>query len=813
MTSKSICLLLSIVHLVCRGQYNESTLVSPEHLGPTRVDFVDMNGDSILDLFVQSYGSHDSIAWYQNDGFGGFGDPLYVIKGGSYLDWFNEMRTGDLDGDGDLDILGSVMNSNKIVWHENNGMGVFGPENIVDSGLDNESGLRPIDINNDGIVDIVAYEIDNQGIFTWYEGLGGGLFAGQQLLWALPYPFGYDVEFIDVEHDGDYDMVVDAGGSGLYIRYNDGLGGFPIGTSFNGGLQNVIDIDTVDMNSDGFPDLLVASSSESSVAWLENDTAGLFLPPSIISDSAVGVRDAAAGDIDGDGDYDVMIASDVLDSVYWIRNYGSGFDSLIGVYGGIEVSLNLLLCDIDSDGDSDVIIPDGADHYVAIAINDSAGTFSSSSYLSKYTDDPVVVTYTDVDADGIADVIVGSDEDGKISWYKRSLSGSLGRQLIISDSIPGLHSLDVHDLDGNGAVDIAYGTLTSDGGQVGILLNDGVGGFTLSQIVDETNWWRPTFELIDVNSDGFLDMFISGFQNDSLKVFLNNGVGQYSLLQSYQHSSVNIVTDIASGDIDSDGNQDIALISNGTDQVMWLAGNGVGAFGSPTSVAPTTDNGMILKILDVDLDGDVDIVCSTAGWQNNYLLKYNNDGTGMFSGAYVLDSLLEIDCLIKSDVNADGYVDLIAGSSSYLYAFINDTGNQWYSVQLQDDNVPGLVNALAIGQIDQDSISDLIIGRTTGIVHWRSLSDPSLSIKELESPQFINAYPNPVSTFCIVDLPGDFSSSHVRVIDVRGETVRTHTTVSSGNGVRVDLSGLASGLYILQITTTDGQYQSQVIVH
>ena len=59
----------------------------------------------------------DKIAWYENiDGEGSFG-PQQVIT--SEAAWARSVTVGDLDGDGDFDVLSASSYDDTIAWYEN----------------------------------------------------------------------------------------------------------------------------------------------------------------------------------------------------------------------------------------------------------------------------------------------------------------------------------------------------------------------------------------------------------------------------------------------------------------------------------------------------------------------------------------------------------------------------------------------------------------------------------------------------------------------------------------------------------------------
>ena len=82
---------------------------------------------------------------------------------------------GDIDGDGDRDVLVASRNDNKIGWYENIG-GELRGHRVIDLDARGAWSVFGSDLDGDGDLDAVAANsLDNQ--VAWYENLGGGAFA------------------------------------------------------------------------------------------------------------------------------------------------------------------------------------------------------------------------------------------------------------------------------------------------------------------------------------------------------------------------------------------------------------------------------------------------------------------------------------------------------------------------------------------------------------------------------------------------------------------------------------------------------------
>jgi hypothetical protein len=167
---------------------------SPEML------MLDFNGDEILDLFYCYIDSPGEI-WF-NDGQGNFVDTGQAI-GDQY--GCDDLDSGDIDGDGDNDIvLGNIEKGVKIWFNENN-TGLF---------LEGESYFAPgtiktklFDADSNGYLDLITAHIENGNILWVNTGQGKFMAVGQLFGAELAHSLATG----DLDADADIDVVVGSG--------------------------------------------------------------------------------------------------------------------------------------------------------------------------------------------------------------------------------------------------------------------------------------------------------------------------------------------------------------------------------------------------------------------------------------------------------------------------------------------------------------------------------------------------------------------------------------------------------------------------
>ena len=225
--------------------------------------------------------------------------------------------------------------------------------------------------------------------------------------------------------------------------------------------------------------------------------------------------------------------------------------------------------------------------------------------------------------------------------------------------------LAVGDLDGDGDNDIFIANSTLFIGQSPVSsnkvwLNDGLANFTSNgQSLGVRTSSGVT--LTDLDGDLDLDAFVanSGYNDSPNTVWINNGTGQFT--NSGQYLGSYNTLDVASVDIDNDGDNDIITanccsnISINSANRVWV-NDGTGIFQNSQELGDLSST----KLSVADLDGDLvpDVVFSNSFGDSK---TYINDGNGNFTfHSNILPQLVAQSKTIKfADIDNDGDNDLI----------------------------------------------------------------------------------------------------------------------------------------------------------
>jgi hypothetical protein len=318
--------------------------------GAVSVNATDIDGDGDADVLSASF-MDDKIAWYENvDGNGDFG-PQIVIT--TLADCPNNVWSADIDGDGDQDVLSSSKCDGKVAWYENiDGNGTFGEQNVIVESSKYPTSFKTGDIDGDGDIDVVVgfYSSNaEENEIIWYENTdGNGAFTDMHLITTSVHGV-LSIFCSDIDGDGDIDLISGSKYDYLLAWYEniDGNGTF--------GNQNVIadldvshypnDIFAIDIDTDGDNDVVVGApdnyQTSGYVYWFENlDGNGNFGTKLTVSGLARGCESVFCIDIDNDADPDVLAALYVDHKITWYENMTTSLGIGLVLQGNISIYPN-----------------------------------------------------------------------------------------------------------------------------------------------------------------------------------------------------------------------------------------------------------------------------------------------------------------------------------------------------------------------------------------------------------------------------------------------------------------------------------------
>lgn len=299
------------------GTFGARVTISAATNQPDAVHADDVDGDGDPDVLAASRGNQ-TFTWWANDGAGGFG-PGRTLS--STLTEPSDIVTADLDGDSDLDIVVAWRSTfGDVGWFRNDGASFSALVNSAGAGNGNLRAIAAGDVDGDGDTDVL-YSDANGPSFGWAENA-----SGDGLTWVThdvdTLSQGNDIVGADLDGDGDLDVAV-IRESELDWWENDGASPPSFTRTI---ITNEITVGrsvlAVDYDGDGDLDLVSGEGGSSNVSWHENDGGAdpVFTSHVITPDGAPSVQAVVVGNFDGDCDLDVAAGVFFGNEVTWFEN-------------------------------------------------------------------------------------------------------------------------------------------------------------------------------------------------------------------------------------------------------------------------------------------------------------------------------------------------------------------------------------------------------------------------------------------------------------------------------------------------------------
>lgn len=600
--------------------------------GYTAVAAADLNGDGKLDLAVltPNFGSGATLAVLLGNGDESFQTPVtYSVPAAPYL----ALADFNSDGRPDIAVTGPIYGgqANQLSVLLNNGDGTFqAPVNYPVAGI--VEALAAADVNGDGKLDLIVPTGGSSASVSVLLGNGDGTF-GNPIVYTntLLDLYSSQVAAADFNGDGKLDLALtNSQTNDIAILRGNGDGTFQSPPQiYNAGLQASAVI-ALDANGDNKPDLAVAGGygSDYLLTVLINRGDGSF-PNRITFPVLPGPYAVVAGDLNGDGKPDLVTTSFTQSGgVSTLMGNGDGtfqqhLDSPTGQNGYGAYPNVMAAGDFNNDHTLDLVVADsqktstGVIYPVLASLTGKGdGTFQNSNnqILSNIEG---AVAAGDFNNDGNLDIAAAASNTNYVSIFLGNGNGTFASPASVSVGpmllSPPYHNVLAGDFNSDGRQDLAVAT---DNG-VAVLLGNGDATFQAPNIIPSMVSTDPGDELLavgDFNGDGKLDI-VKGTQTDIINVALGNGDGTFQNAQGLQFPSILNFESAAVGDLNGDGKLDVAFVSQSSNLMTVVLGNGDGTFCCQIhyDAGSISNNVRFMTAADFNGDGAADLAFANFG--------------------------------------------------------------------------------------------------------------------------------------------------------------------------------------------------------
>ncbi len=663
---------------------------TPAVLHPLAGLALDVDGDGDMDIFrINSWGGMS----------GYFTIAVFLNEGGTFtLGWrqdfqhappfntgatFYQLRAGDFDRDGDLDIatLVTYQHSNynadpdreegalAIRW--NDGTGKFTTATTLQStGFRGDASVGVGDFDNDGDPDLVcsaqAYWGDDD---LWhlstrfFENNGSGGFTAS----SGPSNQVWGAQPVDINRDGWLELA-----DAAYVSWNKKTG--TIAGGFDGvftwpwkGVGVIFSDESAfaDVNGDGHVDLLQARAK--SLLMRPGTGTGSFGEAVTLASFASEVKGMGAADSDADGDVDVLVA--LIDGSFVLvenraHHWAAGASpapSGNGVQHPLAGVTQLEAADFNQDGIDDLLAVTPSQNKLWVLYGTAGGVPAAPVFKNTQNTAPGGATVADFNRDGRPDVAYTLPSAGAVRLALNDNASPFGwSDAAIATDLPGVNLITAAR---HGSADGHQDLLTSSAttGRLRWLYRTGnswIGQNVLNSaspapavIRPHNVTARPGDEPFYLSADGGT-LRVRGYQLNP--AWTGAGELTQAITASPHHPAM------AWGDVNADGKDELVLVRGDGRLAYWTPGSPITlVIGVPPAAIRA------LEIVDWDRDGRADVLCATANglslytWKNGWQREDIHTHSGGFTTLKVLD------------LNRDGLPDVAAATGTHVHFLKN----------------------------------------------------------------------------------------------------------------------------------------------
>jgi hypothetical protein len=755
----------------------------------------DLNNDGFKDVIVSSnFGS--KLMWFKNVNGNIQYEQRHIIS--SSVETAKSFVCADTDNDGLNDIIAVDMIPGQILLYKNMGNDTFSEAIIIGETI------YPIivaanDMNNDGNIDVIA--VSNNGTALYLTNNGDSTFSNSgEIVFASSSVT--KIQLHDINNDGFSDIIASKSDNGVYISKSNTENGFdePMYAFYT-----TSEFDIADTNNDNFPDIIY--SNDEGIVSRINQNGEVFAEPEVLInfESSLQINKVLISDLDNDSYPDIIAIGN--NEIGWFKKNENSYAPYVAVVNNITKPQFTLIENIDNEGFEEIIATFNINNY-------KTSFFKYNEDLLQYEENIFIINTSaisanrimDVDNDGLNDIVTGSNY---IFWNKNNGDTTFSSIHLISGNTndPTTYNIEIEDMDNDGLKDI----IGIHGSKLEVYKNIGQGKFSLIYFQNLES--SPTsLKIADINGDNLPDILLVFYHvQRKLGLVLNQGNFDFSTVTTIDVTSVFYKpSSIRCGDIDNDGDTDIAVCSSEEAAIQWLENDGSGNFALHLIAAEIEAD--IIELADMNNDGNIDIISGSDNIYDPTVIYWLENNSGSFNNLHVID-YESIQSVAISDFNSDGLIDLVGISYQYyppydekLILYQNNGTTFEKSIIDNVGDVVSLTREVVLGDLNNDNKDDIItsyyyIGKMSCYLNTSILN--TTTFNDVTS---FKTYPNPFTS--TIQWNNIVTNVDIKIYNIVGTCIYQKNNFS---GTALQLDNLSKGIYFLQLKANNKIYSQKII--
>ena len=552
------------------GNFGEKQLITQLAERTRDIYSADVDGDGDMDVMSAAQ-TDNKVAWYENlDGEGTFGEQIIISDS---VEGPSSVSGADFDLDGDIDIVASMALGTSVIWYENrDGLGDFDEGTVISDQVDGAASVRTKDMDGDGDMDVMSSIMWLQKV-VWFENMDG-TFSDEKIISDIAYASRYS-NVADLDGDGDQDVYITSLSDQFFWTENtDGNGNFSNQNQINRlHVKSPNIVESVDLNKDGYLDILFCSSLSGNTAYkigyYLNDKNGNYPEQKIISSIGGRPDNLKVRDIDGDNNLDILYGRG--STIAWFQYHADDtYSAEKTITTNFSSPDGMDMADLDGDGDLDLVCSSGGYNKIGWFENlDGNGNFSFLNIITTELEEVVRVVCGDFDGDGDQDFAATDEDEYRVIWFENLDGlGTFSDYKVIAEDMERAYDIKAGDIDNDGDLDLVFSAVRNDI----IAWSENIGGvdvFGQANIISDDFDAPYSIELTDLDRDGDLDLVSTSEHDNQIAWFENlNGVGSYGIAQIIV-DSLSEPKSISVGNLNNHGYIEVLGISTDMNKIAW----------------------------------------------------------------------------------------------------------------------------------------------------------------------------------------------------------------------------------------------------